>query len=630
MTKYQLIHRQLLGKNIKHLSFSHDDKMVLSAGEEVYIGTIGGEALFHEKLRQVYKKYYYNLIPKHIRYITIYDSKWTRDNKFVLCATADGLYRFSIEDKKFENVFDTENALKCIDIDYEKEQIVVAENPERQRGSIFILDFQGNLISEIEHHHKRQLASLLFLENDMILSACTSNTIKIWNAKDGSLLHETIPEEGDLTDVSRFVDGDLLIKFRYGVGIYQTNADGSVTKKENIGEKLLDKSNKHFLAFNSKDNIAFIRDYTYQNMAIRDLEGQIVYKLPMGAQVQDLYLGLTKDIFAVTHRFNNPAEVHFYSTKDKNQYIDQEGIIKGWQVEKTFPKVKILQLLESYRNQPGHWIGVETKGFVIYNDQFEEVKKIASKNQIQRAVFHEQSQKVLFQMYKNLYITDLSNMGIDDLKPETVYNKRVENPNAIDFCWSVNAEKLAVITNDRQVTVFDSNLNIVTSFEGFEHRLKSIDFGPEKDRFAVGGEKGGVYICTISSKDVQTLETVSIDTVSDLIWNNDWNEIIVGSHEFINIFNSDSYALRKLDLERDCPISKISCRPSTKQFAVHIEDFREGHDIYIIDREKPIKECVLQKIRYHTGILDLIKWDGKDTLVSIGHESRLVFWEYSE
>ena len=84
--------------------------------------------------------------------------------------------------------------------------------------------------------------------------------------------------------------------------------------------------------------------------------------------------------------------------------------------------------------------------------------------------------------------------------------------------------------------------------------------------------------------------------------------------------------VRKLDFKTDTQFTLPACQPGSSIIAMYGWD-RDGYKIYMIDRNKPIRDCVVQIMNYHTGQINFLNWEDKDTLVSEGNKIGFVFWK---
>ncbi|MHA1277334.1 MAG: hypothetical protein ACTSQI_10990 [Candidatus Helarchaeota archaeon] len=622
MKEYKLIHKHMLGNRINHLAFSRNDRLIAATGESIYIGTIDGHALFEGKPKQDYEKHYWNLT-KEVPRISAYEVKWSKDNKQLWIAAED-FYEFSIEKQQFRRIYKTKEKLQTIDINDTRELIALAGEGDPQSNKIYIFNFAGKLLHSIDSMQNRRVYSLMFSrDGTKIISAGRDYSLRVWNVDTGELLDQYDFDDNPWKLFHCAKDDQFIVQLRHNTSLFSLDASGKITLLKNLVQDLFVKKSKGLLGYSLKDDTVLSSAYFYETAHIHTLEGEAVANIEAAGQIDFIEPGNVHDILALVFKYQRPPEVHFYSTESKASFLQEDSIV-NWEVINTYTKISDF-LLVPYKKYPGYWIGSGTYYISVYDSDFNEIFKHRVRIQIYIADFHVPTQKMAYyQLNDQLHIIDFDALNLETIKKSKL-NTHTTDVGKIRYVrWNHKGDKLAVVTDTKELVLYDANLKQITK-KKFDENLFCLAWSTTDNKIAVGAENGLLYYYNLPDGTVKTIELVGIDRVLDLACVPNVDEFIATSNRFINILNQDGFIIRKLDLKKPIEFKFPSPRPGTSEFAVYGHN-KEGHQIYFIDRNKPIRQCVKQIMRFHTDWIRMLRWVDSDTLMSRGGKIGLVVW----
>jgi WD40 repeat protein len=623
MKEYRLIHKHLLGDNIQNLAFSRDDSLIAAAGEGIYIGTIDGDALFEGKAKQDYEKHYWNLT-KEVPWISAYEMRWAKDNKRLWLAAGD-FYEFSVETQQFRRIAEVKEKLKTMDINDTRELIALAGEGNSKTNKIYIFNDNGELLRSIESTHNRIVYSVMFSQDGTkIVSGGRDDTLRVWDVDTGKMLDQYKLDDSPSKLFRCADENKFIVKLRYDTSLFSLDASGKISLLKNLAKELFTKGSKGLLGYSLKDDTVLSSDYFYQRGHFHKLAGEEVAKIEAAGQIDFIAPGNVRDIVALVFKYRNPPEVHFYSTESAAAFLKEDQIV-DWEVVNTYTKVADF-LIVPYGKYPENWIGMETNNIRIYDSEFNEVFRSRLDAQIYTADFHPQTQKVVYyQLNGKLHIINWSDLDRDAIDEARLNANTIAVDKMWYVRWSHKGDKLAIVTDNREIIVYDANLQQLAK-QKLEKRVFCLAWSKNDDKIAVGADDGLLYFYNVSDSTVKTIQLVGIERVIDLACDTTHDEFIATSHRFINILNQDGFIIRKLDFNEWIEFKFPTPRPSSSEFAVYGYD-REGHKIYMIDRNKPIRQCINQIMRFHTDWIRMLHWIDKDTFISRGGKIGLVFWK---
>ena len=627
MKEYKLIHRHLLGKNIKSVAFSHDDSLIAAFGERVYIGTIDGKALYYEDPKEDYEKHYWNLT-KNVAKISVSEAKWSSDDKYLWCIAGNDFYEFSLENLKFRRIFQTKQDLKCLDINYSKNYIALAGKKRQNDSNIYIINPEGKLLNTIKTSHSRQIDALLFsFDGTKIVSAGDDKYIRVWNTETSELLDEYQFDDNPRKLYGFNEDNLFIAKLRYDTSLFSLDENGKIELVKNLQKEVFVKKSKGLLGYSNKDKLVICSDYFNRKINLLDNEGKIEASIETPGYLNFVEVGNSHDIIAVIFKYRNgPSEISFYSTENEENFIGKDNII-NWEVQKTYPDIHGLQLIVPYKKFQGNWIGVATSYILIYDSEFNPLFKKKTDSQIYKSDFNSKTQKlVYYKLNEQVHIIDFNQIDINTIDEKQQLSENVANVIKVkDIKWNHNGDKIALITDKRELIIYDSSLKELDKHE-FRKVIHCLTWNKTDDKIVIGSDDGIIYYYDIKKEKTKELLAIGIDRIYGITWNIELGEFIVTGNRFINIFNNEGYIIRKFDFKKDIQFKFPTYRPNSTQIAVYGYN-RGDHEIYIIDRNKSIRECIDQIITYHTDWIDMVAWENKDSLISLERSSGLVFWK---
>jgi WD40 repeat protein len=193
------------------------------------------------------------------------------------------------------------------------------------------------------------------------------------------------------------------------------------------------------------------------------------------------------------------------------------------------------------------------------------------------------------------------------------------------FKWSPDGTQFAAI-NRHDLIIYNDQLE-ETFRETFDlrHGPRNIEWSPAGEKIAIGFYQGIVYIYDVVNRSVERqLPTIDIEDINQMVWSSETGELIIPSNRYINIFNNEGYIIRKLDFKQKTAFDKTACRPGTHEFALAFPT-SEGDHLYIIDRNKGIRECVVQEIQFANDTANLLKYETEDLLITQSNAG-IKFW----
>ncbi|MFX1294379.1 MAG: hypothetical protein ACFFD2_05935 [Promethearchaeota archaeon] len=624
MKEYKLIHRHLLGDNIKGIAFNRDDSLVAVIGTEIYIGTIDGKALYKGKPREDYEKYYWNLT-KNVAPVSFYQVKWSQDNKFLWCAAGD-FYEFSVENQQFRRIFETDQNLKCIDICDSKQLIALAGEEFSKENKIYLFKYNGSLINTINSKHGRLVYSLCFTsDGTKLISGGYDSYLRVWNVETGELLDEYKLDDSP-TNLYRVVkDDQFIVKLRYDTSLYSLDANGKINLIKNLAKELFVKSSKGLLGYSIKDDVVLSSAYFYETAHCHTLDGEALAKIDSAGQIDFIEPGNTRDILALVFKYRRPPEVHFYSIEPKASFFKEDKIL-DWEAYVTYQDIRDLYFIGSIQSSPGNWIGIGTNTVGFFDSELKPIFKKKTDAQVYTADFNKKIQKlVYYKLNDQIHLIDLNKLDIQAIDEHRLSTYMTNVEKIWDVRLNHKGDRVATITDNKELIIFDHELMELSKIN-FKERVFHLAWNKNDNIIAVGADNGILYYYNVETGNVEELETIGIDRVEGITCDTEMDEFIVTGRRFINIFNQDGFVVRKFDFKTDTRFTLPTCRPESAQFALYGYD-REGYKIYIVDRNKPIPECVEQIINYHTDLIRFLHWEDKDTLISEGNKIGFVFWK---
>lgn len=630
--QYTLLHEEPLGSSAHAAAISHDNKMMAIFGyysKLVYIGSLDGEPMYEGELNEVYQKFYWNLIPQKQEKIRVNQAAWSPDDKSLWCATDDGFYSFSVEDQEFSRIYQCTELL-CLAVNYQQNYVALAGYYGTESEKIILMfDFEGNLLRQITSKNTAGYITHLLFSHDFtkLIVCCSGKYLRVFD--------EATWEQLDFMDLA------------YG-------AD--------------------YLYLGNEDHQFVLRDGYYQSWyaLLLDKEGKIddltqIQPPQVGCYMPEEMYNFVKDnrrtgklgVFhvvspnkkLVAELQSNPMgsgidhPIKFYSYRPKEAFFESTEVGAGWREDKHFPDITRVGVLTRLEKFPNKWLALKWNELVLYDETFnqEEVydfkraQDSASTSYILNPCdFNEKTQRLIIYVhyasmrFKELQLIDFN--AIDDfsvLRKKRYTYRPVTDADFIGdpvmLKWSPDGTQFAAINRDNLIIYNDQLEEIFRETFDLRHGPRNIEWSPSGDKIAVGFYQGIVYIYDVVKRSVERkLPTVDIEDINQMVWLSETGELIIPSNRYINIFNSEGYIIRKLDFKEKTAFDKTACHPGTNEFAVAFPT-SEGDHLYIIDRNKGIRECVIQEIPLVNDTVNLLKYETSDLLITQS-KTGIKFW----
>ncbi len=638
---------KLYGTLVRHLAFSHDDSLVAISGEATYIGTIGGSPLFRGNFRDDYEKFYYNLIPQHFRNLTIGEAKWSPDDKFLYCIAGGEVYRFSVERQEFKQLFkageNSRTELKCLAMN-EKKQVLVAAGLGADQGKedhIYVLDFAGKLLFSIPSKHGPQINSVQFSpDGTKILSTGKDHILRVWSADNGALLSE-INTEADNNSVGLvgFINETTVLVNLAPYPAYTIDATGKASLLKKF-VSLLPKNTK-VLGYYPSKHLLICNDGSNGSSTIKTFnhDGQEQGTLEIHNQLEFVTAGNAHDLLAVTLRTQVASpEVQFFSTEPASNFLSANATAGTWVVDSSMSdKVRGWHFMMPYEKYPGLWIGIGSYKILIYDAGFNVKHEFKyTTYDFQKARFHAKSQKgAFFRGDNQLFIIDFNKLDLQGtILPQPQEAGRIKTEGSIeDFQWNNAGDKLAAITSNRRELVIWGGPNFAEIHKTPTiPSIRRLTWSTDDSIIALAADKTTFHYFDVAKKAiVKTLIAMGMSRIDEMTWNNTRNEIILTGDQFICIFNQDGNPLRKVDLRAESQeymhIVLPTCSPTTHEISLVVEITREGDFHYILDLDKPFRQCITARLRHHMKGINFIEWDQPNRIITMGKSDGLAIWQ---
>ncbi len=636
---------KLFGQLVRHVEFSHDDSLVAISGEATYIGTIGGSPLFRGNFRNDWEKYYYNLIPEHFRSLTIGQAKWSADDKFLYCIAGGEVYRFSVEQREFKGLLkagsDSGTELTCIAIN-EKKQVLAAAGKGADKGKedyIYILDFAGKLLLSIPSKHSPQVNSVRFSpDGTKLVSAGKDRFVRVWNTDNGALLSEmNTAIDSNYVGLVGFINETTVLVDQAPYPIYAIDPSGKASLVKNFASVL--PPNTSVLGYYPSKPIIICNDGSNGSSTIKifNIDGQEQGKLEIHSQLGFVKAGNAHDLLAVVLRSQVAApEVQFFSTEPSSNFLPANTAAGTWTVDASHAsKVRGWFYFVPYEKYPGMWIGVGTYNIFIYDTAFNIKHDFKYQTyQMKLSRFHAKSQKAaFFRGDKQMFIVDFNKLdlqgAIPSLPPDAA--RITLSADLEDFQWNNAGDKIAGITTQRELIIWGGPNFAETYRSQTIPSIWRLAWNTDDSLIALVGDKTTFHYFDVAKKViVKTLTALGMSRIDDMTWSKTRNEIILTGDQYICVFNQDGYPLRKIDFRAETQeymhIRLPACSPTTHEISVCVEITREGDFHYILDLDKPFRQCITARLRHHMKGMKFIEWDQPNRIITMGKDDGLAIW----
>ncbi len=638
---------KLYGQLMRHVTFSHDDSLIALSGEATYIGTVGGNSLFRGNFRDDYEKFYYNLVPQHFRNLTIGEAKWSPDDKFLYCIAGGEVYRFSVERQDFKQLFkagsDSGTELTCIAID-EKKQVLAAAGKGVDKGKedyIYVLDFTGKLLFSIPSKHGSQVNSVRFSpDGTKILSAGKDRFLRVWSAENGALLSEINTKvDNNYVGLVGFINETTVLVDHPPYPAYAIDPTGMVSFVKNF-ESVLPKNTK-LLGYYPSKPLLICNDGANGSSTIKifNHDGQEQGTLEIHSQLEFVTVGNAHDLLAVTLKTQVASpEVQFFSTEPASNFLPAVAATGTWVVDASLSsKARGFNFFVPYEKYPGLWIGMDASSIIIYDADFNVKHKFPPGTyQIQRAVFHAKSQKgAFFRGDHQLFIIDFNKLDLQGTIPSQPpeAGRVTTSWDLQDLQWNNAGDKLAGIDSRSRELVIWGEPNFAEIYRSPTiPSIRRLVWSTDDSVIALAADKTTFhYFDVVKKAIVKTMTAMGMSRIDDMTWNNSRNEIILTGDQFICVFNQEGNPLRKIDLRAESQeymhIVLPTCSPTTHEISVCVEITREGDFHYILDLDKPFRQCINARLRYHMKGINFIEWDQTNRIITMGKSDGLAIWQ---
>ncbi len=637
---------KLFGQLVRHVELSHDDSLVAISGEATYIGTVGGSPLFRGNFRDDYEKFYYNLIPEHFRNLTIGEAKWSPDDKFLYCIAGGEVYRFAVERQEFKQLFkagsDSRTELTCIAIN-EKKKVLAAAGKGADKGKedfIYILDFSGKLLLSIPSKHGPQINSVRFSpDGTKLASMGIDRFLRVWSADNGALLSEIKTEaNNNYVGLAGFINETTVLVNYAPYPAYTIDSTGKASFVKNFASVL--PKNTSVLGYYPSKPLIICNDGSNGSSTIKifNHDGQEQGKLEIHSQLGFVKVGNAHDLLAVALRTQVASpEVQFFSTESASNFLPATAAAGTWAVDASLAsKVRGWFYFVPYEKYPGMWIGVGTYNIFIYDAAFNIKYDFKYQSyQMQLSRFHSKSQKAVFYRGdKQLFVIDFNKLDLQGtIPPQPQEEGRVTTSwDLEDLQWNTAGDKLAGIDSRSRELVIWGGPSFTEIYRSPTipsiHRLV---WSNDDSLIALAADKTTFHYFDVVKKTiVKTLTALGLSHINDMAWHNARNELILTGDQFICVFNQDGNPLRKIDFraesQESIQMSLPACSPTTHEISVAVDITREGQFHYIIDLDKPFRQCITARLRHHMKGINFIQWDQPNRILSMGKSDGLASW----
>ncbi|MHA2497021.1 MAG: hypothetical protein ACXAEI_16230, partial [Candidatus Hodarchaeales archaeon] len=630
--QYSLLHEQPLGSSTLAATISHDNKMIATFGyysKLVYIGSLDGEPLYKGELNEVYKKEYWNLIPQKEVKVRVNQAAWSPDDKVLWCATDNGVYSFSVEDREFSRVVHCTELL-CLAVNYQQKYVALAGyyGTESEKH-ILLFDFEGNLLREIISKNTAGYITHLFFSHDFskLIVCCSGKYLRVIDAATGEQLDFTsLPAGADYlylgNEDSQFVLRDGSYQTWYALILDQ---DGKVDDLTEIKPSQVG-------CYMPEEMYNFVKDNrrTFKSGMFRVVS-------PNQELVAELYSDPTSSAI--------DPPVKFYSYRPKDAFFEDIEAVTGWREDQHFPDITRVSVLTRLAKFPNKWLAVKWNEVVLYDEMFNQEQLYDFKRSQDGAStsyildpcdFNEKTQRLIVYVhyssmgFKELQLIDFN--AIDDfnvLRKKRYTYRPVTDADFISdpgmLKWAPDGTQFAAINRHDLIIYNDQLEEIFRETFDLRHGPRNIEWSPSGDKIAVGFYQGIVYIYDVVNRSVERkLPAIDIEDINQMVWSSETGELIIPSNRYINIFSNEGYIIRKLDFKDQTAFDKTACRPGTHEFALAFPT-SEGDHLYIIDRNKGIRECVVQEIPLVNDTVNLLKYETEDLLITQSNAG-IKFW----
>ncbi len=642
---YKLI-TKLHGTLIRHVEFSHDDTLVAISGEATYIGTLGGNPLFRGNFRNDWEKFYYNLIQEHFKNLTIGESKWSPDDKYLYCTTDGEIYRFSVERQEFRRFFVPgpdawRFPLEHIAMNEKKQVIAVAGKGgvEGKPDLIYVIDLSGKILFSFPSKHGAEVTSIVFSpDGTKLVSTGKDSFLRVWSADNGTMLSEIKMEVSGYNDLLEFINETTVLEKREPYPTYAIDPAGKASFVRNFAS-VLPKSGKLLGIHRSKPLL--ISDDGYSNsstLKLIDYDGKEQGKIDVGEYIGFVTIANKHDLLAVALKAQVARpEVHFYSTEPASKFLPAEAATGTWMVDAVkSSKARGFNFFVPYEKYPGLWIGMDASSIIIYDADFNVKHKFPpGRYQIQRAVFHAKSQKAALTQGSQLFIIDFNKLDLQGTNPPLPQEEaRVETGGDLaDFQWNNTGDRIACITqSQRELVIWEGSKLAEIYRSPTIPSIQKIAWSADDSMIALIADKTTFHYFDVAKKAiVKTLTAFGDSGINSVAWHNTRNELILTAGRFISVFNQDGNPLRKIDLRAESKdyisVEKPTCSPSTHEISVVVKITREGTFHYILDLDKPVRECITARLHHHMKHINFLQWDQPNRIISMGSDDGLAIWQ---
>ncbi|OLS11961.1 MAG: Pre-mRNA-processing factor 17 [Promethearchaeota archaeon CR_4] len=639
MTDYQLV-TKLVAEHVRGVEFNQDDSLVAVYGEQTYIGKLDGTALFKGKFKEEYEKFYWNLTKEHVRDLTLSDAIWAPDGKHLYGIAGGDVYQFATDVGHFRRIFtpgeDKRFQLGSIALNKQKQILLVAGkggDPAKQHD-IFLVDFDGKLIRSFSSGHTKGVSSILFSpDGSKFFSTGVDYFLRVWDTGTGQKLDE-IKITARSPEIEAIINNNLIVMRGSGHPVYSFDDAGKLTFVKEF--PTVQKNSADVLGhYRSKPLlVATGSNHDRTTLCAIDIDGKTVTKIPVGLRVERVQEGNNHDILAVILQHQQaPPEVRFYSTELRSTFITEKPGAAEWVVDSSYSKIKAHYCLVPYPKYPGKWIAVSYESINVYDADFKEALKVKPERPINCCDFHSQTQMAIYYRSDNqICIIDFNVLELDKFDPHRpIESHRVPvNSRVMDLKWNHSGDKLAGVTEKHEFIIWNASLAEVVRVP-IEGRGDHVAWSADDTLVAIGTDKSICYYFDVAqAKITLTVDGVGIGQGLGVVWNAKDELILCGGGGFVYIFSKEGFLLRKLDFRRESResirIALPTCSPTTSEIAFWFNITREGEFLYIVDQDKPIRECVTTRLHHHTKQIQFIEWLESNHIITMGQADGLALW----